>query len=78
MFENLGRRRRHLAIDLQSVRDTLLYIESDLAAAPELDRLTGSIRAALAEIARLEADTGPSEKPAISAARFVRARSPDS
>jgi hypothetical protein len=58
-------------IDLASVRDTLLYIESDLDHRPELARLTDSIRSALAEIDRMELTGGTFETPQIAPAQFA-------
>lgn len=74
MFESSKRPRRSVAIDLASVRDTLLYIESDLNHAPELQRLAIAVRGALTEINRLEqSDTGIT-KPDFTAARFLPMR----
>jgi hypothetical protein len=61
-------------IDLASVRDTLLYIESDVGHVPELGRLAVAVRSALAEIDRLERAEMPIEKPDFTAARFLPAR----
>lgn len=58
-------------IDLASIRDTLQYIESDLDSAPELQRVAESVRAALAEIDRIELSTGVAGPTEITAARFV-------
>ncbi|MBR2537633.1 MAG: hypothetical protein IKE66_16305 [Hyphomicrobium sp.] len=58
-------------IDLASVRDTLAYIESDLDTAPELQRVAEAVRAALAEIDRIELTNGAAVPAAITDARFV-------
>jgi hypothetical protein len=42
-------------IDLATVRDTLLYIEHDLRASDEYERLANAVHRALDEVARLEA-----------------------
>jgi hypothetical protein len=60
-------------IDLGSVRDTLLYIESDVAHAPELERLAAAIRAALTEIEKLEAKYGTKNRVAPAAVHFLPA-----
>ena len=64
---------RATRIDLASVRDTLLYIESDLNHAPALSRLAVAIRSALSEIERLQ-DAAEIQPPAVSAARFLPAQ----
>lgn len=61
-------------IDLASVRDTLLYIESDLAGTPGLERVANAISDALAEIDRMELTCKPFEAPAVTQARFLPAR----
>jgi hypothetical protein len=65
--------RRTVTIDLASVRDTLLYIESDLHQSPRFDHLAAAIRSALVEIERLEPD-GKIERPEITAGRFLPMR----
>ncbi len=74
MFAVARHPQNNVSIDLESVRDTLLYIESDLTRLPEFARLAGSIREALAEIARLEAEAVPFEKQPVTPAHFVPAR----
>lgn len=74
MFESFNRPRRQVQIDLASVRDTLLYIESDLKRSPDLTRLAGAIRSALHEIERLEDTAMEIEKPEFTSARFLPAR----
>ena len=73
MFKRFQRRPRVQHIDLASVRDTLLYIESDLVAAPELHRIADAVRSALAEIDRIELSNETLKAPQITAARFVPA-----
>ena len=58
-------------IDLASVRDTLQYIESDLDHAPELQRVADAVRAALAEIDRIELSVGAVNPAEITKARFL-------
>lgn len=58
-------------IDLASVRDTLAYIESDLDTAPELQRVAEAVRAALAEIDRIELTNGAAVSAEITDVRFV-------
>lgn len=43
-------------LDISSIRDTLLYIQSDVAHAPGMERLAGSVADALREIAVIERD----------------------
>jgi hypothetical protein len=74
VFESFKEPRRSIAIDLASVRDTLLYIESDLNRAPELQRLAIAVRGALTEIDRLERGDTDIAKPDFSAARFLPMR----
>lgn len=59
--------------DLSAVRDTLLYIESDLIGRAEYDRLAAAIGSALDEIARIEQADGPIEAPTIASAQFMPA-----
>ncbi len=65
---------QHQRIDLASVRDTLLYIESDLNEMPELHRLASAVRDCLAEIDRMELTGGRFETPQITGGRFLPAR----
>jgi hypothetical protein len=61
-------------IDLASVRDTLLYIESDLNEMPELHRLASAVRDCLAEIDRMELVGNQFEAPQITNGRFLATR----
>lgn len=74
MFKSLSRTQHSHRIDLCSVRDTLLYIESDIAGTAEYQALASAVRSALSEIARLEADGGAIAKRPATAARFLPAR----
>ncbi len=70
--------RQRANIDLASVRDTLLYIDSDLRMSPAHTRLSAAIKTALAEIERLDesgdaANAGAAE-PRFTGARFLPAR----
>jgi hypothetical protein len=71
VFEVFNRPRRQVQIDLASVRDTLLYIESDLGQSPDMYRLAAAIRSALAEIEKLEAADAGTEPRPITASRFL-------
>jgi hypothetical protein len=73
VFENSKRQRRAVQIDLASVRDTLLYIESDLGQSPQLHRLAVAVRSALSEIDRLEQADLDIAKPDFAASRFLPA-----
>ena len=74
MFGVFKRQSSPQHIDLASVRDTLLYIESDLDHAPELERLATAIRSALAEIDRIELSDRTCAPLAITASRFLPTR----
>ncbi len=74
MFEVFNRPRRAVSIDLASVRDTLLYIESDLSQAPELHRLAVAVRSALSEITRLEQAGTEIAQPEFVSAHFLPAQ----
>jgi hypothetical protein len=74
VFESFKRPRRSTAIDLASVRDTLLYIESDLNHAPELQRLAIAVRGALTEIDRLERADTKIVRPDFTSAQFLPMR----
>ncbi|NOT70066.1 MAG: hypothetical protein HOP09_01925 [Hyphomicrobium sp.] len=73
MFSVSKRPQLRQRIDLASVRDTLLYLESDLAGAPGLERIANAISDALAEIDRMELSAAPFEAPAVTQARFLPA-----
>jgi hypothetical protein len=73
VFEISKRQRRTVQVDLASVRETLLYIESDLGRSPQLNRLAATIRSALAEIERLEQADFELTKPEFATARFLPA-----
>lgn len=68
MFEFV-RGSRKTSIDLESVRETLLYMQSDLRNAPGLEGVAAAVGSAIAEIARVEGDIG-SPKAAVVAAHF--------
>lgn len=74
MFESFRRPRHSIDIDLASVRDTLRYIEGDLGRAPEYAKLAGQIRAALAEIDRLEMRGSALDAPEFQSAQFLPVR----
>lgn len=58
-------------IDLEMIRDTLRYIESDLRNAPQHAELRSILSLALLEIRRIEATEPPGKANAILGARFV-------
>ena len=74
MFKVVNAPHRVQSIDLASVRDTLLYIESDLVRSPDLHRLAAAVRTALTEIDRLEQTDAQIGKSDFTAARFLPAR----
>lgn len=74
MFALNRRQPNPVRIDLASVRDTLLYIESDLTGSAEYERLVAAVRSALTEIDRLESANGRSEPAPATSARFVPAQ----
>lgn len=74
MFESFQRRRRVVKVDLTGVRDTLLYMQSDAAQTPGLERLSETLSEAIAEINRIETVTPASDTQSIIAARFLPAR----
>lgn len=74
MFALNRRQPNPVRIDLASVRDTLLYIESDLTGAQDYERLAAAVRNALGEIERLESANGRSEPAPATSARFIPAQ----
>ncbi len=62
-----------LHFDLGSVRDTLLYLQSDAAATPGMERLSETLAEAIAEINRIES-VSPAGEPQIISSRFLPAR----
>ncbi len=73
MLDVLIPQRHAVAIDLASVRDTLLYIESDLGQSPDLNQLASAIRSALCEIDRLQ-NAAEVQGPDFGGARFLPAQ----
>lgn len=74
MFDKFKRSPLRQRIDLASVRDTLLYLESDLDGAPELQRLADAVRGCLAEIDRMELSSRTFEAPELTGGRFLATR----
>lgn len=62
------------AIDLAAIRDTLLYIESDLVSAPEYASLLKPVREALVQIEALEAPSAVIEQWPQNVVRFLPAK----
>jgi hypothetical protein len=60
-------------IDLDTIRETLLYIESDFRDCVALARVSAALSVAIEEIERLEALQGSSRRPEIVAAHFLPA-----
>jgi hypothetical protein len=58
-------------IDLQMIRDTLRYIESDLRGAPQHAELRSILHLALLEIRRIEATELSSKANSPPSARFI-------
>lgn len=73
MFSSFQRRRAGQKIDLSSVRDTLLYMQSDAAGTPGMERLSETLAEAIAEINRIES-VSPASEPQIISSRFLPAR----
>lgn len=70
MFDKLFRQHKRLSVDLDSIGDTLRYIESDVSGSPQYTKLHAAIKAALHEVERLEVqDDKPASanQPALSA-----------
>jgi hypothetical protein len=60
-------------IDLETIRETLLYIESDCRENAGLERVAAALTEAIDEIERLEALNGPKHKAEPFYAHFVPA-----
>jgi hypothetical protein len=73
MFE-LDPKTQRVRIDLESVRDTLLYIESDLRHAKGLETVAAAVAQVLVEIGRVEEELGVDRSQPIITALFVPAR----
>ena len=57
------------AIDLATVRDTILYMQDDIERTPGLEKIATALRMAVAEIDRLNPDA---DEPALAkAVRFI-------
>jgi len=57
-------------IDLQSLRDTLLYVSSDIKSIEGLEALAAHVRAALDELDKIDSGTG-TRHPAPLYAKFM-------
>ncbi len=73
MFKLSDRSRPKPRIDLETIRETLLYIESDCRESADLERVTVALSEAIAELERLEALDGPKHKAEPFYAHFVPA-----
>lgn len=73
MFKLLDRSRARPSVDLETIRETLLYIESDCRENAGLERVAAALSEALEEIERLEAMNGPKHKAEPFYAHFVPA-----
>lgn len=69
MFRSPNLKSRAPAIDLATVRDTISYMQDDIAHTPGLERVASALRAAMAEIDRLEPERDAPAAPV--AARFM-------
>jgi hypothetical protein len=74
MFEWNSKSFATARIDLESVRETLLYIESDFRYAPGYETVAAAIGAVLGEIDRVEAEVGKDKQPTAIAALFMPAQ----
>lgn len=74
MFDYPLRRPARPKVDLTSVRDTLLYLQSDAAQTPGMERLSEALAEAIAEINRIETLNPHSETREIMSSRFLPAR----
>ena len=73
MFKLSDLARAKPRIDLETMRETLLYIESDCRENAGLERVASALTEAIAEIERLEASNGPKHKAEPFYAHFVPA-----
>ena len=69
----IGAKISKVRIDLESVRDTLLYIESDLRHAPGLETVAAAVAQVLEEISRVEQEQGVDRALPMIAAQFLPA-----
>jgi hypothetical protein len=74
MFQSFQRRHPKTMVDLASVRDTLHYLQSDAAQTPGMERLSETLRAAIAEVTRIETLTPDTEQAHVISSRFLPAR----
>ncbi len=73
MFKLLEQSRAKPRVDLETMRETLLYIESDCRDNADLERVAAALTGAIEEIERLEAVNGPKHKAEPFYAHFVPA-----
>ena len=73
MFKLSDLARAEPRFDLETIRETLLYIESDCRENAGLERVAAALSHALEEIERLEALNGPKHKAEPFYAHFVPA-----
>ncbi len=74
MFDFPVRRRMRPKVDLNGVRDTLLYMQSDAAQTPGMERLSETLAEAIAEINRIETLNPLSDTQDIMSSHFLPAR----
>lgn len=60
-----------VALDVDSIRDTLLYLESDTRGTAGCERLHAAIRAALVEVDGLDRQAHGSSPPQVVSSRFI-------
>ena len=74
MFEANSKAFGTVRIDLDSVRETLLYIESDFRHAAGYETVAAAIGAVLEEIDRVEAEVGKDKPASAISAQFLPVR----
>ncbi|MEQ1718643.1 MAG: hypothetical protein ABL907_22100 [Hyphomicrobium sp.] len=73
MFKSLGRPAKPRHIDLETVRETLLYIESDCKTCPGLERLSAALAQTISEIDRVNDRSEPQPRADVISVSFVPA-----
>lgn len=73
MFKFGAHKPARLRMDLQTVRETLIYIESDCRDQPGLQRLSAALAQTISEIDRVTPAIEPSPRADVVSARFLPA-----
>lgn len=73
MFKFSGRKSRRSHIDLSTVRETLLYMQSDVRSQPGLEAVAAALAETISEIDRVVERVEPAPRADVISASFIPA-----